>query len=340
MAVLIAVGADVPLPDALEPVNPEPPESESGPARPALEADPVWPTLLEVDPARVAPDPPEVASGAPLTTEGPPVPPPAAELATPEPPRTFTRPPGVSRETRLTAAPPPLDAEKATPAGPPLPPAETTSVWLAATPVSPDTASAADWAPLLADESTAALATAPPVEPEEPEALEPEVPEPPEVMGPLTAVAVPRGAELVAVGLDETAPVFPVGPESPATALGSAAAVDVATPVSPVFVLPDWAVEAPELPLLAVGLTVTVEAPPLPPFAVPVATPLPPLPVPVPTIWADAGPAAIATDSAAVANAAATAVRSRDAGVMDRADVLGSRVTFTSFAVAGKHATG
>jgi hypothetical protein len=62
--------------------------------------------------------------------------------------------------------------------------------------------------------------------------------------------------------------------------------VEAAEPVSPVLVLPDCAVAAPELPDLAVGVMVTVEAPPLPPLAVPVATPLPPVPV---TIWAPAG---------------------------------------------------
>jgi hypothetical protein len=69
-------------------------------------------------------------------------------------------------------------------------------------------------------------------------------------------------------------------------AAGCDAAADVADPVSPVFVLPDWALAAPEFPVFAVGVMVTVELPPLPPLALPVATPAPPVDV---TIWAPAG---------------------------------------------------
>jgi len=201
---------------------------------------------------------------------------------------------------------------------------ERTPITLAATPVSPDLAFAADWAPLLADESTAAEATAAPVDPDDPL--------PPEVIGPPTAVAVPRMAELVAVGAEVTAPAPPVAPESPAVAVGWATAADVAAPVLPVFVLPDWAVDAPELPLVAVGFTVTVEPPPPPPLAVPVATPLPPFTVlmpAAPAVCAAAGPAT-AKVRAAAANAAATADRSL--GVDDLENV----VTVTSFTGAGK----
>lgn len=306
---LTALGVDVTPPVALGPVLPEPPDSDSGPEKPALHAEPVGPKLLELDPAAVGPEPPEVANGVRVTAERPPAPPRALPVATPEPPRTLRSPPGVRRVTRLVAGAPPPEMDEALPAVPPPPPVDTTPVRLAATPVSPDSAVAADWAPLFAEESTLANAAAAPVDPDDPVL--------PERTGPPTTVAVPKMAELVAVGADVAPPVLPVGPESPATALGWAAAVDVAAPVAPVFVLPDWAVEAPELPLVAVGVIITVEAPPLPPLADPVATPLPP----VPTVWADAGLAAAAKDRAAAANAAATAERSLGA------DDLGSMVT-------------
>jgi hypothetical protein len=113
-------------------------------------------------------------------------------------------------------------------------------------------------------------------------------------------------AELVAVGETVAAPVPPVGPEFPAMATGADSAADDADPVAPVLVLPDWAVDEPELPDVAVGLIVTVEAPPLPPLALPVATPLPPVP---PTTWAPAGPAAMPRVIAAATKADATAAR-------------------------------
>ena len=51
-----------------------------------------------------------------------------------------------------------------------------------------------------------------------------------------------------------------------------------ASPVSPVLVALAWARAAPEAPLVAVGLEVTLASPPLPPSAAPVATELPPAP--------------------------------------------------------------
>jgi hypothetical protein len=89
-------------------------------------------------------------------------------------------------------------------------------------------------------------------------------------------------------------------------ATGADAASEAAEPVAPVLVLPDWAAEEPELPDVAVGVIVTVDAPPLPPLALPVATPLPPVP---PTTWAPAGPAAMPRARAAATKADATAAR-------------------------------
>jgi hypothetical protein len=138
----------------------------------------------------------------------------------------------------------------------------------------------------------------------------------------------------VALGEEVAVPVPPVAPEPPDWAVGWAAAVDDAAPVSPVFVLPDWAFEAPESPLFAVGLMVTVELPPLPPLAVPVATPLPPVPD---TSWADAGRTAPTSDAAASANAKATSARRRAVDdVPGSAEVLECIVTFTSLPAIGK----
>ncbi len=151
---------------------------------------------------------------------------------------------------------------------------------------------------------------------------------------PPTAVAEPRMAELVAVGDEVAPPVAPVPPELPDWAAGWAAAVELAAPVSPVFVLPDWALDAPEEPDVAVGLMVTVEAPPAPPLAVPVETPLPPEP---PTTWAPAGCTAPTRAAAAMANANATS--ERRLAVADwagRAELLVAIVTCTSFTAIGE----
>ena len=137
----------------------------------------------------------------------------------------------------------------------------------------------------------------------------------------------------VAVGLEVAEPVAPVGPEPPEAAAGWEAAVEEAEPVSPVLVLPDWAVAAPELPDVAVGLMVTVEAPPLPPLAEPVATPAPPVPV---TIWAPAG--RTASISAAAANRKATATEAARRAAAGMADVV--ETTFTLFTTIGFTAMG
>ena len=128
---------------------------------------------------------------------------------------------------------------------------------------------------------------------------------------------------LLAVGDEVAPPVLPVGAELPAWATGADSASDEAAPVLPVLVLPDCEVAAPVLPDVAVGLMVTVEAPPAPPLAAPVEAPLPPT-------WAPAGPAAAAKARAAAAKAAAT----------PQARFLAEDVvrlsTFTSFTATGE----
>jgi hypothetical protein len=58
----------------------------------------------------------------------------------------------------------------------------------------------------------------------------------------------------------------------PETAVGFDTALDVALPVFPELVALDWALVAPELPVVADGLTETVELPPFPPLALPTET--------------------------------------------------------------------
>jgi CubicO group peptidase (beta-lactamase class C family) len=327
MPVLTAVGEEL---DPLEPEGPvgaERPVRLTGPESEPLVAGPVRPELLELDPAAVGPDPPEVATGMADRIDVPPEPPALEADPTLEPPVAVTRPLGDRRTSRLTTgAPAPERSGRASPPGPPWPPTEAAVVLLAASPVSPERATALEPAPLLAEESAAPAAIAAPVEPDPPVL--------PVRTGPPTTVAEPRIAELVAVGAEVAPPVLPVGPELPDWARGWDAAADEAEPVSPVLVLPDWALEAPELPLVAVGLTVTVDPPPLPPLALPVATPLPPVPV---TTSAPAGPAprkrAPATRRAAIA---AEEARLAAMDALDIAGVLESRVTFTSFTAMGK----
>jgi aryl-alcohol dehydrogenase-like predicted oxidoreductase len=275
----------------------------------------VLPELFDVDPANEAPELPDVAIGEIDSTDAAPAPPEELLVPTLEPPLAATSPPGARRATRLTAPPPAPVIVMAGPAGPPPPPTEAAVVPLAAMPVSPERAAAAEAAPVLADESAPPAATAPPVDPDPP--VEPVVTAPP------TTVAEPRMAVLLAVGDDEAPPVLPVGPESPAWATGADSANDEAAPVLPVFVLPDCDVAAPVLPEVAVGLMVTVEAPPEPPLAAPVAAPLPPT-------WAPAGAAAAAKARAAAANAAATP----DARCL--AADLKRLSTFTSFTATGE----
>src|SRR2546423_14027539 len=73
------------------------------------------------------------------------------------------------------------------------------------------------------------------------------------------------------VALTLASPVVPVMPESPEMATGLASAVEVAGPVSPVLVADDWAMAAPELPLIAEGDCVRLALPPSPPFALTLA---------------------------------------------------------------------
>ena len=85
--------------------------------------------------------------------------------------------------------------------------------------------------------------------------------------------AAVRGAPLalivlsLLVALTLASPVAPDMPESPVMATGLASAVEVAEPVSPVLVADDWAMAAPELPLIAEGDCVRLALPPSPPFA-------------------------------------------------------------------------
>jgi hypothetical protein len=325
MAEFTAEGEEVPL-DPEGPVGPERPVSVSGPARDPLVAAPVRPVLVEEEAAFETPELPELASGEAERTDVPPEPPPAVDVPTLEPPVAATRPEGDSRATRFSTGAPPSETGRATPPGPPDPPVEAARMPLAATPVSPDLALALEAAPLLAEELAPPAARAAPVGPEAPVL--------PVATVPPTAVALPRMAVLVAVGDEVAEPVPPVAPEPPDWAAGWAAAVEAAGPVSPVFVLPDWALDAPELPLVAVGLMVTVEPPPLPPLAVPVATPLPPVPD---TSWAEAGRTAPTTEAAASAKANATSARRR--AVTDlpgSAEVLEYIVTLTSLPAIGE----
>ncbi len=122
--------------------------------------------------------------------------------------------------------------------------------------------------PVLAMELALPSATAAPEAPEAPEL--------PEVAGPPAARAAPRMAVFEAVG-DEVAE--PVGPEAPDDARrrrpGCSRPTRRRRRWSPELLALDWAEAEPVSPLMAVGVTVTVLAPPLPPAADPVATLLP-----------------------------------------------------------------
>jgi hypothetical protein len=89
------------------------------------------------------------------------------------------------------------------------------------------------------------------------------------------------------VGVEDTSPVEPVGPEAPDVANGLDTAWENAGPVSPVLVDDEPAWASPELPDTATGLDSTEELPPEPPPDSPVPTldpPEPPL-----EVWAKAG---------------------------------------------------
>ena len=315
MAVLVAVGVEITAAPPPAPVGPDRPVSPSGFERETLDAGPVRPKLLDVDPARLRPELPDVATGFKDRSDEAPTPPDDDAVPTLDPPIAPTSPPGASSAMRLVADPPDPAVASAPPPAPPGPASENANRLLAARPVLPDNALAAELAPLFAAESAPPAANAAPVAPDPPVV--------PVWTVPPVAVAEPRMAELVAVGDDVAAPVPPVAPELPPAATGADSANEDAAPVSPVFVLPDCAVDAPELPVVAVGLIVTVEAPPEPPLAPPMAAPLPP----VPTIWAPAGPAT------PKANAAA---RKADATEARYAEDLEITFTFTSFTATGE----
>src|SRR5438132_4613790 len=121
---------------------------------------------------------------------------------------------------------------------------------LKASPVSPDVAMERALAPVLAVESPSPPAVASPVSPDDPEeACVPEAP--------------------------------PDGPEEPDTAVGLEPALDWAHPVFPVLVADVWARVSPELPEVAVGITVTFTLPPAPPLASARARDPPPTACPV-----------------------------------------------------------
>src|SRR5947209_9288934 len=185
----------------------------------------------------------------------------------------------------LVALPPPAAVGRAVPPAPPGPPRARPEMRLTASPESPVRASDAEPAPVEAVAEALADAEAGPVLPLPPEAPDVAAPDvaAPDVAPPETARAVPRGAELMPVGLASAAPVAPVAPESPERAMGSVMAVAMALPVSPELVAEDCDEAAPVLPVVVRGATVVSAAPPGPPLASAVATELPP--------WARAGPA-------------------------------------------------
>jgi len=283
MAVLTATGLDEAEPVA--PVVPEFPETATGLLTAVEEALPVRPEFVALDCACEFPVLPDVAMGVALTFTPPPVPPLAEPTATLCPPTAADEP--IVPNEKLRAGPPALAATADRPPLPPRPPMATTVVPLAAVPVLPDAELLVALAPVLALLSALPTAKAVPVLPEGPEL--------PDWAPPPTATAVPRMAELFALGLDVAAPVDPVVPELPETATGLLAADDDALPVVPLFVALDCDVDAPELPDVATGLTLTVEPPPEPPLAEFTATLEPPVADELPTVPADtlmAGPPA------------------------------------------------
>src|SRR5205085_2499717 len=101
----------------------------------------------------------------------------------------------------------------------------------------------------------------------------------------------PDSASGSADALAWTSPVRPVEPESPVMATGLETDVEDAGPVLPVLVADDWAVTAPESPLMVSGLTSTSTSPPLPPLADATAIESPPLTRAVSrSAWAGAEP--------------------------------------------------
>ena len=267
MAKLTATGMLVAGP--VDPVPPEPPDVATGLLTEPDEALPVLPLLVALACELAAPELPDVAEGLALTDAVPPIPPLELPAETLDPPTALLVTTGAS--TRLTAGAAGPAKVTVRPADPPEPPMAATNAPFPLWPVGPDADSALASAPEPAKDAALPMAVAGPVLPE--------LPELPEVALPPTAIAVPRMPVLVAVGLDVAAPVDPVAPELPETATGLDTALDVALPVLPVLVALDWALVAPELPVDAVGLTTTVDPPPLPPLALPTETLCPPVAV-------------------------------------------------------------
>jgi hypothetical protein len=128
---------------------------------------PVFPELVALDWALVAPELPVVADGLTRTVEPPPFPPLALPTETLEPPTAVDDTAGAA--TTFTAGPPGLDAAIAAPPLPPLPPAATTPTVLVALPVEPEWDVELAPAPVLAELVALPTAVAAPVEPELPE---------------------------------------------------------------------------------------------------------------------------------------------------------------------------
>jgi hypothetical protein len=100
----------------------------------------------------------------------------------------------------------------------------------------------------------------------------------------MMTMALPRMAELVAVGVTVTGAVPPVVPEKPDCDWGLLTAPEVEDPVFPLLVALDWAETAPELPVRESGLTATVVVPPAPPLEELVATLEPPTALDAPIV--------------------------------------------------------
>src|SRR5205085_11872447 len=139
-------------------------------AVPTLEdAGPVSPLLVAEDWAVEAPEAPEVARGSMVAWTLPPAPPLASVLAMESPPVTVMGPVRAPKPLRVTVRDAPFEPAEVAPAGappvPPVPPVRRTVVRLAASPVSPETESAADRAPELALEAAEPRTEASPVSP-------------------------------------------------------------------------------------------------------------------------------------------------------------------------------
>ncbi len=265
MAKLIAMGLLVAGP--VRPVEPEFPVCACGLLTASDQEFPVLPLLVALDCAVAAPEFPDADVGLIATEVDPPTPPLALPTETLEPPTAVAAPDGA--RTMLAAGAPGPATGMAKPPEPPLPPTPTARTPLEAFPVRPDADTEVAPAPEFAALTAFPMAVAFPVLPESPES--------PDDAPPPTTTAVPRMAWLVADGLDVAAPVEPVEPELPEVATGFETAADEAFPVLPVLVALDWEVDAPELPVVADGLTTTFEPPPLPPLALPTATLEPPV---------------------------------------------------------------